>query len=230
VGRFAKPQLIAENLPKDTAANDAQEAAVWLAVQMGTPLSVHADFEFDQNSSLANIAKESEVELIGASDSLDDTDADFIIASANDDCLVQQVLAQLKQSAMIVRAGLDFYEEPMLLIVSDLSENSREAMDVVLTAGYLYDARVHLLHLLDSEEQRDEHEPRLHDQLSSTDFRTLTYGLIVHVEVGTAAEVIPKFVADNDIDLLVMGREFGSTDDTLQTLVTETSCSVMLIQ
>ena len=102
-------------------------------------------------------------------------------------------------------------------------------MDVILSTGYFYDARVHLLHLLDSEEQRAEHEPILHDQLSSTDFRTLAFGLMVHVEVGTISESIPRFIEDNEIDLLVIARGFGSDEDQKK-LVGESTCSVLLIQ
>jgi universal stress protein E len=143
-----------------------------------------------------------------------------------------------------------------VLVASDLSEVSADALQMAVSGGQLYDIKLHLLHAFDntmsqqmqhtglSQEMAEEYsqkmkasvEESLKQQLIQTDFRTLTYGVQTHVINGPPEVVIPKFIEDHDIDLLVMGT-IGRTGisgfligNTAEKVLPEVHCSLLAVK
>ena len=83
---------------------------------------------------------------------------------------------------------------------------------------------------------REEREARLHDQLSRTDYRTLTHGLQAHVEEGAADAGILKAIDAFNIDLVVMGTAsqggIGAAllGNTAERLLPRIGCSLVAVK
>jgi universal stress protein E len=149
------------------------------------------------------------------------------------------------------------WDDLNILVPSDLSEVSQDALRIAVNGGQLVDTRLHLLHAVEGmvappawfgktqrkmvndflAEERAEATRRLHEQLSLTDYRTLPHGVQVHVVDGPPDEAILKAIDDFQIDLVVMGTAGSSgglsgfvVGTTAERLVSHMKCSVIAVK
>lgn len=147
-------------------------------------------------------------------------------------------------------------EELNILICSDLGHVSAAALDIIVSGGQFLDAKVHLLHAVDypfdrplartgmaeaevheyRKKIRDEAEQALRQQLAKTDYRTLTYGVMVHLVDGPAELAIVRAIEAHEIDLLVIGT-IGRAGipglligNTAERLLPDVPCSILAIK
>ncbi len=113
-----------------------------------------------------------------------------------------------------------------ILVASDLSEVAQDALDLTVSGGQLVDARIVLLHAIESakfdphvaqmgiaDEALEEHhqklvqraEETLREQLARTDHHTLTRPVEIEVVDGPAEKAVLEAIDRHEIDLLVMG-------------------------
>jgi universal stress protein E len=147
-------------------------------------------------------------------------------------------------------------EEFKILVASDFSDVSQLALELAINGSQLTDAKVTLLHALDTHlgqrmmltglrpeelqdfrnNLREQAEHNLHAQLSGTDYRTLTHGVRVDVVAGPADVVILDAIEEQKIDLLVMGTiaRCGISGmligNTAEQLLNQVSCSVLAVK
>jgi universal stress protein E len=148
------------------------------------------------------------------------------------------------------------WDDLNILVPSDLSEVSLDALRIAVNGGQLVDTRLHLLHACEGmcapphwfgksqrkmvndflAQERAEATRRLHEQLSFTDYRTLPHGVQVHVVDGPPDEAILKAIDDFQIDLVVMGTAGSSgisgfvVGTTAERLVSHMKCSVIAVK
>jgi universal stress protein E len=148
------------------------------------------------------------------------------------------------------------WDDLNILVPSDFSDVSLEALRIAVNGGQLVDTRLHLLHALEGQieppawfgrvqkqmvesfiaEQREEAKRKLHEQLSHTDHRTLPFGVQVHVVDGPPDEAILKAIDDFQIDLVVMGTSARSgissvvLGNTAERLISHMKCSVIAVK
>lgn len=148
------------------------------------------------------------------------------------------------------------WDDLNILVASDLSEVSQQAMHVAIGAAQLAEAKVHVVHAMeathshrmwltgipDSELQefrakkRAEAEVAVHEQLAETDYRTLPYGVMVHVVEAPADVAILEAIDEYGIDLLVMGTVARSgipgllIGNTAERLLAQAPCSVLAVK
>lgn len=143
-----------------------------------------------------------------------------------------------------------------ILVASDLSEVSQRALDIGVGAAQLSHARLHVLHVVEDnigphlwltglpqselEAYRSKRladaEEQLQEQLSQTDYRTLSQGVQVHVVEGSPDIAIVEAIEKYQIDLLVMGTAARSglagflIGNTATRLLAQVSCSVLAVK
>jgi nucleotide-binding universal stress UspA family protein len=148
------------------------------------------------------------------------------------------------------------WERLNILIPSDLSDVSLEALRVAVNGGQFVDTQLHLVHALQGpvgppawygrvprqmvEEyivvQRAEAKKKLHEQLARTGGRALQMGAHVHVIDGPPDEVILKAIDDLHIDLVVMGTSARSgiaslvLGNTTERLISHMKCSLLAVK
>jgi universal stress protein E len=189
---------------------------------------------------------------------------DLVVLGTRDLGLAQRMLVgstankllRLCPSAVWVTRPDHNWDDLNILIASDFSDVSIEAVHKGVNAGRLAEGKVHMLHALEHqhdsrlwhsgvnrdkleeyhEKARTEAEHLLHDQLSQTDYRTLKHGVQVHVKEGPADMVILDAIEKFDIDVLVMGTVARSgisglfIGNTAERLLPELTCSVLAIK
>jgi universal stress protein E len=143
-----------------------------------------------------------------------------------------------------------------VLVTSDLSDVSQEALQIVVSGGQLREMKIHLLHACDDQfdrrlrlsgmldERVEQHraatraqaEEELHRQLAQTDYRTLTYGVQVHVVDGPPDVAILNAITEYEVDLLVMGT-IGRAGipgmligNTAERLLPQVPCSLLAVK
>jgi universal stress protein E len=147
-------------------------------------------------------------------------------------------------------------DEPEVLVASDLSEVSRDALEIGVTGARLMGAKLWVVHALEHQleqrlrhvglsdgtvEQMREHERRevehaLHEQLACTDYRTLPYGVQVRVVDGQAETVILGMIEEHRIDLLVMGTVARTglsgllVGNTAEQIMPQVPCSILAVK
>lgn len=110
-------------------------------------------------------------------------------------------------------------------IATDLSPASLSAFRMAVTVARAINARLHVLHALElndfqyltlagvsmevldqtKERLRTSAQEKIQDQLHQTDFRTLPHGTKIELLDGAPDTVIPEYVVNEKIDLLVIG-------------------------
>ncbi|MFQ5731698.1 MAG: universal stress protein [Planctomycetaceae bacterium] len=148
------------------------------------------------------------------------------------------------------------WDDLNILVASDLGEVSQQAVHVAVGGAQLAEAKVHLLHAVEAthehrmwltgvpddelqafrEKKRAEAEAALHEQLAETDYRTLPFGVQVHVTEGPPDVAILQAVDEYGIDLLVMGTVARSgipgllIGNTAERLMAHVPCSVLAVK
>lgn len=144
-------------------------------------------------------------------------------------------------------------EVPEIVVASDMSEVSSDILNFIVTAAQVADMKIHLVHAIDtklderlkglgvnsdtlkkcSEDILEEVRNELNEQLAQTDFRTLTYGVQVHVLEGSPEVAIPAFIAERKVHLLAMGTLARSglsgffIGNTAERMLEKVNCSVL---
>jgi universal stress protein E len=148
------------------------------------------------------------------------------------------------------------WDDLNILVPSDLSDVSLEALRIAVNGGQLVDTRIHLLHALEGQVAppnwfgsvqkrmvadylvglRSDTEKKLNEQLLLTDYRTTKYGVQIHIVEGPADEAILKAIDDYQIDLVVMGTSARSgltgwvIGNTAERLISHMKCSVIAVK
>lgn len=141
-------------------------------------------------------------------------------------------------------------------VATDLSESCRPALSGAVEIARALAAKLYVVHAVDlgvlsylvmagvSNEQIadarkrlfDEAESSLHQQLAVTDYRTLPHGIKVEIVEGSPDDAIPKFVIDNEVDILVMGTHGRSgisrlvLGNTAERILPTLNCSVIAVK
>jgi universal stress protein E len=115
--------------------------------------------------------------------------------------------------------------------------------DVIVTALPLaksLNARLHIVHAVEggdvTPEALQQAEAVVHQQLASTDYRTLPFGVKVHVKSGSPDQCILDAVKEVNADLVVLGTSSKTgvsgllPGSTVERLLPELPCSVMAIK
>lgn len=147
-------------------------------------------------------------------------------------------------------------EDVNILVASDLSEVAEDALQLAVSCAQLVDAKLHIVHAIEyqfdhqmlrtgiSEDAIAKHHAQLHqqaetkiqEQLSQTDFRTLTYGVQIHIVRGPADVVILDAIQEHGIDLLMMGTVARGgipgllIGNTAERLLSQVPCSVLAVK
>lgn len=142
---------------------------------------------------------------------------------------------------------------PEIVVASDMSEVSSDILNFIISAAQVADMKIHLVHAIDTQlDQRlkglgvgdetlkkcaedimEEVENELNEQLAQTDYRTLSYGVQVHVLEGSPDVAIPAFIAEHNVNLLAMGTLARSgisgffIGNTAERMLEKVTCSVL---
>ena len=148
------------------------------------------------------------------------------------------------------------WEDLEILVASDFSEVSQQAIDLGVRAARMTGARLRVLHALghhiDSrlrhtgfrddeirtyyDSLRQEAEQKLHEQLAQTDYRTVQAGVIAEVKEGPADIVILETIDEHKIDLLIMGtiarRGLAGMliGNTAESLLPQLPCAILAVK
>jgi universal stress protein E len=141
-----------------------------------------------------------------------------------------------------------------VLVASDFSDASAVALQAGVTAAGALNAKLFVLHALEfpfeaylrtagiTEQQVAEYRKKLHaeaqsnlkDQLQRTDYRTVQAGVKVDVVEGQPDDVIPKYIDENEVDLLVIASHGRSgisgmlLGNTAERILPHAHCSVLV--
>jgi universal stress protein E len=115
--------------------------------------------------------------------------------------------------------------------------------DVIVTAVNLaksLDARLHIVHAIEggtaTPDVLQQAEVVVQQQLANTDYRTLPFGVKVHIKSGSPDQCILDAVKEVNADLVVLGTSSKTgvsgllPGSTVERLLPELSCSVMAIK
>jgi universal stress protein E len=141
-----------------------------------------------------------------------------------------------------------------VLVASDFSDASLSALRAGVTAAAALNAKLFVVHSLEfpfeaymrtagvTEQQVAEYRQKLHAEarqnlqqhLHQTDYRTVQAGVKIDVIEGQPDDVIPKFIDDNEVDLMVIashGRSGISAmllGNTAERILPHAHCSVLV--
>lgn len=167
----------------------------------------------------------------------------------------QQVLRSAPCPVWIVKASA-VREIREIALATDLSDAAQPALHAAVSLARALDAKLFIVHAVDQRElsyllmsgvstgeiaaarQRmmEDAATALNQRLSETDYRTLPHGVKTEVLEGTAEEVIPQFVDDNEIDILVLGTHGRSglarlvLGNTAERILPSVHCSVFAVK
>lgn len=148
------------------------------------------------------------------------------------------------------------WEDLEILVASDLSEVSEDALDLGVRAARMLGARLRVVHALEHHLNlhlshvglRDEEietyyqilrhdaERRLNEQLFRTDFRTVQKGVIAEVKEGPADVVLLETIQAHKIDLVIMGTIARRglwgllIGNTAEKLLSQLPCGILAIK
>ncbi|WP_339727147.1 universal stress protein [uncultured Gimesia sp.] len=142
---------------------------------------------------------------------------------------------------------------PEIVVASDMSEVSSDILNFIVSAAQVADMKIHLVHAIDTQlDQRlkglgvgdetlkkcaedimEEVKNELNEQLAQTDYRTLSYGVQVHVLEGSPEVAIPAFIEEHKVNLLAMGTLARTgisgffIGNTAERMLEKVKCSVL---
>lgn len=148
------------------------------------------------------------------------------------------------------------WDDLEILVASDFSEVSQDAIELGVRAARMTGARLRILHALEHQVDsrmrhtglRDEEikeyyqslrkdaEQKLNEQLAQTDYRTVQAGVLAEVKEGAADMVILETIEDHHIDLLIMGtiarRGLAGMliGNTAEQLLPQLPCAILAIK
>ncbi|WP_299467717.1 universal stress protein [uncultured Gimesia sp.] len=142
---------------------------------------------------------------------------------------------------------------PEIVVASDMSDVSSDILNFIVSAAQVADMKIHLVHAIDTQlDQRlkglgvgdetlkkcaedimEEVKNELNEQLAQTDYRTLSYGVQVHVLEGSPEIAIPAFINEHKVHLLAMGTLARTgisgffIGNTAERMLEKVNCSVL---
>jgi universal stress protein E len=148
------------------------------------------------------------------------------------------------------------WDDLKILVATDLGEVGRRALKLAIDGAQLAGAKLHVLHAVEEEyghrmwltglakgkidairdARRNEANETLQEQLAETDYRTLPFGVMVHVVEGEAETAILDAIEEYGIDLLIMGTAARSgitgllIGNTAERILSQAPCSVLAIK
>jgi universal stress protein E len=148
------------------------------------------------------------------------------------------------------------WEDLEILVASDLSEVSFDAIDLGVRSARMIGARLRVVHALEHhldrrlrhaglrDEELDSYyktlrqdaERRLNEQIFRTDFRTVQKGVIAEVKDGPADRVLLETIETHHIDLIVMGTIARRgllgvlVGNTAEKLLPQLPCAILAIK
>ena len=143
-----------------------------------------------------------------------------------------------------------------IAVATDLSDAGQPALAAAVEVARALAAKLFIVHAVDMAElsyllmagvsteeiaaartrKIDDANAALHQQLAATDYRTLPYGVKVEVIEGSPDDAIPQFVAEHEIDILVMGTHGRSglsrlvLGNTAERILPMVQCSVIAVK
>ncbi len=143
-----------------------------------------------------------------------------------------------------------------IAVATDLSEAGRPAINAAVEIARALSAKLFIVHAVDMGELSallmagvntheiasvrtrllEEAQTGLQKQLVATDYRTLQHGVKIEVVEGSADDAIPKFVTENEVDILVMGTHGRSgltrllLGNTAERILPNVQCSVITVK
>lgn len=143
-----------------------------------------------------------------------------------------------------------------IAIATDLSEGARPALAAAVDVSRALSAKLYVVHAVDMAElsyllmagvpaseisaartrMLEEAEVAVQQQLAATDYRTLPHGVKIELIEGSPDEAIPKFVTDNEIDILVIGTHGRRgvsrlvMGNTAERILPTVNCSVIAVK
>ena len=148
------------------------------------------------------------------------------------------------------------WDDLKILVATDLGEVGQRALHMAIDGAQLAGAKLHVLHSIEEKfgnhiwltgmpnekiesfrtTKRAEVEEKLQEQLAQTDFRTLPFGVMTHIEEGPAEISILNAIDELGIDLLIMGTAARSgisgllIGNTAERIISQANCSVLAIK
>lgn len=167
----------------------------------------------------------------------------------------QNVMRTAPCAVWVVKPGITT-EIREIAVATDLTESNRPAMTAAVKLARALDAKLFVIHAVESAELssllvagvspetinqahaklKEDATALLHQHLTATDYRTLAHGVKVELLNGPPDDVIPQFVIDNGIDVLVMGTHARSgisrlvLGNTAERILPSVQCSVMAVK
>lgn len=143
-----------------------------------------------------------------------------------------------------------------VLVASDFSDVALASLQAAVTVAKSLNAKLYVVHALEfafeaylqtagvSETEVAAYRKKLYEeamanlqqQLSQTDYRTIEHGVKVEIVEGTPDGVIPQFIDDHEIDVLVIGTHGRSgfsgllLGNTAERILPHAHCSVLAIK
>lgn len=156
----------------------------------------------------------------------------------------------------VTKGPMERDEPPDVLIAADLRDSVVQTIHTGVDVAQLLDAKLHVLHSIEHhtdlrlrysdtpdeevrrrrEEKMQAAESRLHDIISTTDHRTLTWGTQMHLVGGPADREILSAVKEFDVELLVLGTQTRTgmsawlLGNTTERLLRDVNCSVLAVK
>ncbi len=167
----------------------------------------------------------------------------------------QKLIRSSPTPVWIVKPG-NVREILEIAVATDLSPYSKEALEEAIALARILSARLYVLHAVNdpslrylesvgvaesslSEYQNKErnvaHE-KLKEQIASTDYRAVQHGVQLQLLDGEPEVVIPGFLEEKEVDLLVMGTKGRSglpglvIGNTAERLLPAVMCSLLTIK
>ena len=167
----------------------------------------------------------------------------------------QKVMRAAPCAVWVVKPGITS-EIREIAVATDLSESCRPAMTAAVKMARALNAKLFVVHAVESaelssllvagvspenvqtalEKLKEDATALLHQHLTATDYRTLAHGVKVELVDGPPDDVIPKFVIDNEIDILVLGTHGRSgvsrlvLGNTAERILPTVQCSVLAVK
>lgn len=161
-----------------------------------------------------------------------------LLRSARCPVLVESFVARSPKP----EASDDEVEPPHVLIADDLSDAGGDILQTFVGSGLWRDAKCWLTHVVEPSRwpeawrsglaeddvvrwqaaRVESARLKLHEHLSPTDHRTMTYGVLTHVDEGDFATTLRRLIDEWQIDLLVCGSGWQ-----IDAVVPHVPCSIL---
>ncbi len=127
-------------------------------------------------------------------------------------------------------------ESTDIVAATDLGPVGAEVVQMAVSIALGTRARLHVVHVAEPGSDESELQGRVHEQLATTDYRTLPFGVQVSVSLGDADHGILEAVRKVNADLVIIGTSSKTgvsgllPGSTVERLLPELQCSVLALK